>query len=545
MSFVNADGTSTPIVVADALQAQTPMLPLPVRKLLFALSLCGTTALASAQLQWFEAGQPTNEAMHAARVLAAAGEHGLDPSDYAAPALQSRLAAAAHGPAAGELEQRELGAALTAALQRYLTDLQRGRVDPRQLHAGFNLPRRPGVDTLGLLGDALAARRLPQALREAEPQLPMYANLRHALARYRGLEGHAAWAARLPPLPARKLVAGQAWAGLAAMARRLEALGDLEPGHAAPERFDARLVDALQAFQERHGLTPDGVLGAATLRELDVVPAARVRQIELAMERLRWTPLLQAPRMIVVNIPEFVLRAYEVSDHRIDVRLTMKVIVGKALRTRTPLLAEAMRFIEFSPYWNVPPSIARDETVPRLRRDPGYLQREGLEFVTPSGQVVTALDPSYLEAVLRGDWRIRQRPGPQNALGGIKFVFPNNANIYLHDTPARRLFERERRDFSHGCIRLEAPAALARFVLRDQPPWTGDRIREAMDAGVASTLRLEQPVPVLIAYSTVVARTGTVYFYRDLYGHDAVLDRALRQRAAGLPPLHGRKGPVP
>lgn len=521
------------------------MLPIPVRKLLFALGLCGTTALASAQLQWFEAGRPTADALHAAQVLAAAGEHGLDPSDYAAPAVLSRLTAAAQGPVTGDAEQRALGQVLTAALQHYLTDLQRGRVDPRQLHAGFNLPRRPDVDTLGLLGEALAGHRLPQALREAAPPLPMYEGLRRALARYRQLAGHPAWAARLPALPARKLVPGQPYPGLAALAQRLEAVGDLAPGYDPPERFDGVLVTALRAFQERHGLTPDGVLGAGTLRELEVTPAERVRQIELALERLRWTPLMQGPRMIAVNIPEFVLRAYEVGDDRVDVRLTMKVIVGKALRTRTPLLTEAMRFIEFSPYWNVPPSIARAETVPRLRRDPGYLEREGLEFVTASGQVVTTLAPSHLDAVLRGGWRIRQRPGAQNALGGIKFVFPNNANIYLHDTPARRLFERERRDFSHGCIRLEAPAALARFVLRDEPAWTDDRIREAMNAGVANTLRLEQPVPVLIAYSTVVARAGTVYFYRDLYGHDAVLDRALRQRAAGLPSLLGRKGLVP
>ncbi|MHB1123709.1 MAG: L,D-transpeptidase family protein [Ramlibacter sp.] len=521
------------------------MLPLPVRHLLFALCLWATPTPAAAQLQWFDAGRPTPDAMQAAQVLAAAGEHGLDPADYAAPALASRLAAAEQGPVTGDAEQRVLGQALTAALQRYLTDLQRGRVDPRQLHAGFNLPRRPDVDTMALLADALADHRLPQALREAAPPLPMYESLRRALARYRQFAGHPAWAARLPALPARKLVPGQAWAGLGALAQRLEALGDLAPGQDLPEGFDGVLVSALQAFQERHGLTPDGVLGAGTLRELEVTPAERARQIELAMERLRWTPLLQGPRMIAVNIPEFVLRAYEVDDKRIDVRLTMKVIVGKALRTRTPLLTEAMRFIEFSPYWNVPPSIARAETAPRLRRDPGYLEREGLEFVTPSGQVVTTLAPSHLDAVLRGGWRIRQRPGPQNALGGIKFVFPNNANIYLHDTPARRLFERERRDFSHGCIRLEAPVALAQFVLRDEPAWTEKRIREAMGTGISTTLRLNRPVPVLIAYSTVVTRAGAVYFFRDLYGHDAVLDRALRRRAAALPPLPGRAGLVP
>ena len=523
------------------------MLRAPLRHLLFALCLCATAGMAAAQLQWFEAGRPSADAMHAAQVLAAAAEHGLDPADYAAPALRSRLAAAAQGAAPEEAEQRELGAALTAALQRYLDDLQRGRVDPRQIHASLAVPRRPAADT-ERLRDALATGRLPQMLAEAAPRVPMYQGLRQALARYRALVGHPAWQRPLPPLPqlpGRKVLPGQGYAGVPLVAQRLEALGDLTPGRSALQPSDPDLVAALQAFQERHGLTPDGVLGAQTLRELEVTPAARVRQIELSMERLRWMPLPQGPHMIVVNIPEFILRAFDVSEHRIDVRLTMKVIVGKALRTRTPLLAEAMRFIEFSPYWNVPPSIARAETVPRLRRDPGYFEREGLEFVTASGQVVTTLAPSHLDAVLRGGWRIRQRPGPQNALGGIKFVFPNNANIYLHDTPARRLFERERRDFSHGCIRLEAPVALAQFVLRDDPAWTEERIREAMDAGVSTTARLRRPVPVLIAYSTVVVKAATVYFFRDLYGHDAVLDRALRQRTAALPPLARRAGPGP
>lgn len=489
-----------------------------------------------AELPWFEAGRPTGQAVHAVQILAAAGEHGLDPADYDAAALQARLAAASDQPAA-EDEQHRLGAALTAALRRYLADLQGGRIDPRELHPQLELPRRTPGNHLALLGEAIAGRRLPQALRDAVPRLPMYDGLRAALARYRALAGHPAWQTGMPPLPGRKLVPGRAYAGLALLARRLEVLGDLPAGEAVPDRFDEPLVTALQSFQERHGLTPDGVLGGATLQALNVTPGARVRQIELAMERLRWTPFLQEPRMIVVNVPEFMLRAYEVRDGRIDVQLTMKVIVGKALRTGTPLLSETMRLVEFSPYWNVPPSIARDETVPRLRRDPASLEREGFEFVTPSGQVVTTTAASHLDAVLRGGWRIRQRPGPGNALGNIKFVFPNNANIYLHDTPSRQLFERERRDFSHGCIRVQAPVALAQFVLRDDPGWTEDRIRAAMSAGVSSTHRLRHPIPVLIAYSTVIARAGTVFFYRDLYGLDAILDRALRRRDGGLPPL--------
>jgi murein L,D-transpeptidase YcbB/YkuD len=291
----------------------------------------------------------------------------------------------------------------------------------------------------------------------------------------------------------------------------------------------------VRAFQRRHGLHADGVLGRETLAALEVSPAARARQIGLALERLRWTPLTRAPRMVVVNLPEFVLRAYEVRAGRIELRLEMKVIVGKALDTRTPLLDEEMRAIEFSPYWNVPPSIARGELVPRLRRDPGTWTREGFELVANDGSVQPVLTPAQLDAVLAGTLRIRQRPGRRNALGDIKFVFPNAENIYLHHTPATALFARERRDFSHGCIRVEQPAELAAFVLEGQPGWDAARIRAAMARGESSTLRLQRPLPVLIAYATALVKGGQVHFFDDLYGHDRVLDAALRNRP--VPPL--------
>jgi murein L,D-transpeptidase YcbB/YkuD len=242
--------------------------------------------------------------------------------------------------------------------------------------------------------------------------------------------------------------------------------------------------------------------------------------------------------MVVVNIPEFVLRAYEVVDGGIVVREQMKVIVGKALDTRTPLFDEDMRFIEFSPYWNVPPSIARGELVPHLRRDPGYFAREGFEFVAAGGDADATLSAANLDAVLAGQLRIRQRPGPQNALGDIKFVFPNRDSIYLHHTPSVRLFERERRDFSHGCIRVERPVALAKFVLQGMPEWTEERIRQAMEQGRSATLRLAEPVPVLIAYGTTLVIDGRIRFFDDLYGLDRRLDAALRQRTLEQRPLH-------
>jgi murein L,D-transpeptidase YcbB/YkuD len=211
----------------------------------------------------------------------------------------------------------------------------------------------------------------------------------------------------------------------------------------------------------------------------------------------------------------------------------MKIIVGKALDTRTPLFAEQMRLIEFQPYWNVPPSIARGEVIPRLRRDPAWFVREGFEFVS-AGQVVTALAPDLLDAVLEGRARIRQRPGPRNALGDIKFVFPNHENIYLHHTPSVSLFARDRRDFSHGCIRVEQPVALAMFAMLGMPEWTEARIRQTMSEDEPRTIRLIAPVPVLISYGTAIFKDGRVHFFEDIYGHDRRLDAALRNR----PQLH-------
>lgn len=500
---------------------------------------CDAPARAADALLWFEGERPGPQALVGVDLLAAAASHGLDPQDYDASALRRTVAAALQGPRPDAETIARLESALTMAMQRYLAELHRGRVDPRTIHHRFATPRADDFDPVAVLNAALAVRRLPAAVDEAAPRLPQYARLREALARYRGLVDHPAWQQALPALPKAgprqvgKLEPGQAYIGLERLVQRLTALGDLAPDRASPARYEGALVDALKSFQRRHGLTTDGVVGAATLAQLQVTPAARLRQIELTLERLRWTPVAQGPRMITINVPEFVLRAYEVRDGRISVRHEMKVIVGKAMDTRTPLFDETMRFIEFSPYWNVPPSIARAEIVPRLRRDPAYFDRQGFEFVSPDGLVALPLTSANLDAVLAGRLRIRQRPGPQNALGDIKFVFPNSNNIYLHHTPATQLFERDRRDFSHGCIRIERPIELAKFVLQGMPEWTEDRIRQAMAQGTSATLRLTEPVPVLIAYGTTLVKGGQIHFFEDIYGHDRLLDVALRQRASG------------
>jgi murein L,D-transpeptidase YcbB/YkuD len=491
---------------------------------------------AAEPLLWFEGGRPTAQAEQAVTLLLQSPTHGLDPRDYDADLLARAFARSAAGESAAA--PAALDRHLTAAMERYLGDLHRGRIAPDRLPHGYAAPERAAFDAATTLRAAVAGHRLRQAAEAAAPTLSQYERLRDALARYRTMDA-AAWATPLPPLPTArgtlpKLEPGQAWAGLAVLRDRLVALGDLPRAAPLSPVYDETLAGGVRAFQQRHGLAADGVVGRATLAHLQVTPAARARQIELMLERLRWTPLMQGPRMVVINIPEFTLRAYEVQAERIAVRTAMKIIVGKALATRTPLFVEQMRFIEFQPYWNVPPSIARGEVVPRLRRDPGYWDREGFEFVI-GARVEPGLSPALLDEVAAGRARIRQRPGPRNALGDIKFVFPNNEHIFLHHTPAVGLFARDRRDFSHGCIRVEEPVALAEFVLHGMAGWDADRIRQAMSDGDPITVRLAEPLPVLIAYGTAMVKEGRTHFYEDIYGHDRDLDAALRQPRPPLP----------
>ncbi|WP_428851248.1 L,D-transpeptidase family protein [Imbroritus primus] len=499
-----------------------------VQRILLACLMTPVLAWAVEPGLWLDGGRLRPQARVAVDMLATADAHGLVPQDYNAAALRAAFAQAST-PGADTVLLVDFDQRLTTAMQRYLSDLHGGRVDPRSIHERYDVASGVAFDAAAYLREAVASNRLAEAVRAAEPALPTYRQLQAALGRYRALDA-GAWQTPLPPVAGNKLAPGGTYAGLEGLTARLVTLGDLPHGTPVPARYEGVLVDGVKSFQERHGLEQDGVLGKRTLDQLNVPPARRARQIELALERLRWLPLLHGPRMIVVNVPEFVLRAYEIRDGQIDVKATMRVIVGKALDTRTPLFEEDMRFIEFSPYWNIPPSIARAETVPKLRRSPAYFEQQGLEFVTGTGQVIRTLSEANLDAVLRGQMRIRQRPGPKNALGDIKFVFPNNENIYLHHTPSPQLFKRDRRDFSHGCVRVEEPVALAKFVLQNAPEWNEARIRAAMEKGASSTIRLQEPVPVVIVYGTsLVKNGGRLYFFDDLYGHDKLLDAALKR----------------
>ena len=503
----------------------------------------GGGAAAAAEATWFSFAGPTPAARQAAELLTQAASEGLDPRDYDIDGLREAVSGSSEAvdPGSSSLVSRRLD----RGMRRYLSDLHTGRIDPQQLGIRYDPAHRSDFDADALLRVALADERLAEAARSAAPAWPQYDALRQALTRYRQLADDPAWQKNLPAIPGGRLSPGQQYAGLGLLQQRLLSLGDLAPtASRLPEHYQGTLVDAVKAFQARHGIPADGVIGRDSFEQLNIGPAARVRQIGLAMERLRWTPVPHARRAIVVNVPEFALHGYEMHAGNTEAKLAMKVIVGTARKTPTPLFDAELQFIEFSPYWNVPPSIARSETLPRLRRDPGYFERQGFELVGSDGRVVGSLSPAGIEAVQAGQMRIRQRPGAGNALGGIKFVFPNRDNIYLHHTPTPQLFKRPRRDYSHGCIRVEEPLQLAKFVLADTPEWTEARIEEAMRRGRSTTLRLDEPLPVIIGYSTTVVRDGRVHFLPDIYGLDARLEEALRQRARTLQTSHTTEIPA-
>lgn len=498
--------------------------------LLLTLALCATVFAADGLL-WFDQGRPTEQARQAVGILAHAADDGLDPANYDAGRLGRDVAAADRDPGWTDEARSRLDKDLAAAMRRYLSDLHFGQVDPRLISENYS-PTAKTFDAAKVLEDAVRGKRLIEAVAKATPPFPFYAELRQALAQYRRLATDTAqtplWKTKLPPLPDKKLELGQMYEGLPMLIQRLEALGDLPRDSFISTQYSGDVAKGVMAFQERHGLEPDGVIGRQTLAALDVSPAARVRQIELTMERLRWTPLLKAPRVIVVNVPENYLEAYEVKGDEIELKTRMRVITGTAPDNRTPIFDLEMTAIEFSPYWNVPYSIASKELVPELRAYPNRFDRQGFEFVSGNG-VIGQFSYASIDAVMRGEMRIRQRSGPKNAMGPIKFVMPNKDSIYLHYTASPRLFERYRRDLSHGCVRVEQPVELAKFVLSNHPEWDEARIMAAMDSGEAYTLSLREPVRVVIAYKTVKIRDdGQILFFADVYGQDRLLDRALR-----------------
>lgn len=481
---------------------------------------------------WLDAaGRPTANAWTALTVLTGAADDGLDPTDYGARPLGDRASRIDVAPPS---DQVRFDVALSAGMLRYLHDVHVGRVDPRALVLGFDATRDHPHDFAALLRSAIAEERVAAITADLQPRFPQYPALREALAHYRSRASDPAFVS-LPPFTA-TIHPGDPYAAIGMLRRDLVALGDLPAGSrpaADRGRYEGVLVDAVKRFQHRHGLPSDGVLGRSTIAALRVPTAWRVRQIELAMERMRWLPHAIDQRLIALNIPMFRLWAWDASLPDEAPALGMDVIVGRALKTETPGLVEEMREVIFRPYWNVPTSILRNEILPKLDRDPSYLVREGMEIVGGMGDDALAVDSSAgLSGLRSGALRVRQRPGPKNALGPIKFVFPNEADVYMHGTPAQGLFAKPRRDFSHGCVRVADPIALATWVLQDARDWTRDSIVAATQGSRTIPVKLPGPIMVILFYATaaVAPEDGTIHFADDIYQQDVTLDRALMTR---------------
>ena len=488
---------------------------------------------------WIDAaGLPSHDAEDAMTILRGAGDEGLDPADYHVDQI-GRVAVRLRTPSPpsiSDLVSFDLG--LSAGMLRYFHHVHRGRVDPRTLGLRLNVPA-DRHDFAALLQSAIADHRMAETVADLRPQVAQYRALRTMLSRYRSIARDAdSQGAALPPF-SRVVHPGDTYAGLDALQRRLVALGDLSaatPATAESTVYGGPLVDGVRRFQIRHGLTDDGILGTSTQAALRVPLARRVRQIELALERLRWLPHLGDQRLLAINIPMFRLWGWDAIPPNGDPLFGMDVIVGRALRTQTPVFVEQLREVIFRPYWNVPPSIVRREILPILARDPEYLRRQQMEIVRGPGDDarVVAVTAENLVLLRQGTLRLRQRPGPHNALGLVKFVFPNTENVYMHGTPAQELFSRSRRDFSHGCVRVENPIALAEWALKALPEWNRDRIVSAMTGGRSIHVPLPQPIQVVLFYTTaaVMPDDGTIRFAEDIYLHDATLDRALARRSA-------------
>ena len=438
--------------------------------------------------------------------LGHAKREGLDPEVYKLPA---------------QATWAETEIALSALLLRYATDLQTGRAGPEKIDPELFITR-DSTDRVGILRNAATVSDLANFLETLPPTAPDYRSLRQSLAAYRVIAAEGGW----HPLPdGQTIKPGFAGPELKVLWERLRQTGDIKTPQ-APEVYEEELVAGVVRFQRRHGLTSDGVIGRQTRTALNTPVGQRIRQIEINMERWRWMPPDLGDTHVFVNLAGFDLRAVRQGK----VVLHMRVIVGRPYR-RTPVFSDRISYLEVNPDWTVPYKIATQDILPKLRSDPSYLAKNKFQVLTAGGggaQVNAAsIDWNRYSARIF-PFQLRQMPGPTNALGQVKFMFPNKFAVYLHDTPSRDLFQQDVRMFSSGCIRIAEPMALAVFLLDGNPAWTVNTLKQAAETGKTKVIRLKKTVPVHLNYLTAWgAADGTTQFRDDIYGRDTRLMAAL------------------
>jgi len=482
-------------------------------------------------LPWVRGMQPTGQARQVIAILLNAEQKGLSAEDYDGPHWADRLAKlkpAAAQPS--EADALRFDAALTVCVMRYISDLHIGKVNPKHFEFGYDVETKK-YDLPDLLkGGVVDASDAAAVLAQVEPPYPGYQRTIQALHTYLELAKQSDG----KPLPAvqKPITPGGFYEGVPQLTKLLRLVGDLPADANVPADatvYEGPLVDAVKKFQRRHGRDPDGRLSVQTVADMNVPLSRRIRQMQLTLERWRWLSIANHSAPIVANIPEFRVRAY---DENFKVALSMNVVVGKAYGHSTPVFMDNMQYLIFRPYWSVPYSIVKAEFLSHIASDPDYLAKKNFEVVDSRQEVVASgtVSSDVLQQLRAGKLFIREKPGPKNSLGLVKFIFPNNYDVYMHDTPAHELFSKTRRDFSHGCIRLERPADMAGWVLRNNPGWNAERVRAAMDGNATQQVNLAHPIPILIVYGTaIVPEDGLVYFFDDIYGHDAELEKVLEK----------------
>jgi murein L,D-transpeptidase YcbB/YkuD len=470
-----------------------------------------------------------------------AEKEGLDSDDYPLANLQSRLAEVLYQAGSPDGISPFLAAALdidlsTAALA-FSRHLALGRISPASTGSPWFGPLRTGAwqPRLDRMLTATTAEMLTAA---AAPAQGAYGALRDALERYRRIAAHGGW----PTLVSHQtLKLGMRSEAVIHLRQRLEKSGDMLPevnriaaNSMTLVRFDEAVAKAVTDFQRRHGLKIDGKVGKQTLAALNVPVATRIDTLRANMERRRWVPAELGDRHLRVNIPAFELEA--VSGGRVI--KTMRVVVGRPKRP-TPVLSGQMTYLEVNPYWHVPPRIARKDILPKVQADPGYLLQKGFRVFSDWTAQARELDPREIDwtqiSPRSFPYKLRQDPAPSNSLGQVKFMFPNKHSIYLHDTPSKGLFERERRSFSSGCVRVAAPLELAALLLAGMPAWDEGRLAATFDTLTPKVVRLKTPMPVHLQYWTAwVDAAGRVHFREDIYNRDSALLKALNRRDRNL-----------
>ena len=493
------------------------------------------------EVAWTRDGQPTAPAKAFIQQFQQADAKGLIPEDYDASRWAERVQKLKD---ASDEAISGFDVAMTVNVMRYISDLRIGRVNPS--HFNFEIDVQPKrYDLAEFVSDNVVdATDVPGLIAKVEPDSEEYRKTEAALGHYLELAKQQAGSPELSqPLPmvTKPVARGESYAAMQALVARLKLEGDLA-ADAAATRFDQVLSDAVKSYQHRHGIAEDGKLTPQTVKSLNVPLTARVVQLQDSLERWRWLPdqYLHAPLM--VNLPEFVLRGYD-AEHKPE--FTMNVVVGKAAGDHdTPVFVHMMKYLVFRPYWNVPADIAKKELVPHMLKTPGYLESKNYEVTTNKGEVKTAYTTAQ---VAHAQVMVREKPGPKNSLGLVKFMFPNPYDIYMHSTPEPQLFARSRRDFSHGCVRVQKPEDLAVWVLqgqkdKDGQDWDIDKVHEAMTNGQDNrTVTLKTQIPVVIFYLTGrVDEDGSVHFFDDIYGYDADLQKVL----AKGPPYPVKPEPV-